>query len=42
MMLKGQFSKLKGAICNIPIKKSDIRNTPDRQADSNGLQIVKL
>ena len=42
IMLKGQFPKMKGAICNVPVDTVDISNTLPRQADSNGLIIVKL
>ena len=41
-MHKGQFLRLKGAICNIPIESNDIINTLPGGADSNGLLMVKL
>ena len=41
-MPKGQFPKLKGAICNIPIETMDITNTLPQGADSSGLLMVKL
>ena len=41
-MLKGQFPKLKSAICNIPIETMDITNTLLQGADSSELLIVKL
>ena len=41
-MPKGQFPKLKGAICNIPIDRSDITNVLPRGTDSSGLIMVKL
>ena len=37
---KGQFPKLKGAICNIPTDISDVTNDLPHSADSNG-QIKK-
>ena len=40
-MLKGQFQKLKGAICNIAIDTSAIINVLPHSADSNGLIMVK-
>ena len=42
IMLKGQFPKLKSAICNIPIETMDITNTLLQGADSSELLIVKL
>ena len=39
---KGQFPKLKGPICNIPIYISDITNILPHGADSSGLIMVKL
>ena len=39
---KGQFPKLKGPICNIPIYISDITNILPHDADSSGLIMVKL
>ena len=41
-MPKGQFQKLKGAICNIPIDTSDTTNILRHSADSSGLIMVKL
>ena len=41
-MPKGNFPKLKGSICNIPIESHDITNVLPRGADSNGQLIVKL
>ena len=41
-MPKGQFPKVKGAICNVPIDNVDVSNVLPRQADSNGLMIIKL
>ena len=42
IMPKGQFPKLKSAICNIPIDTSDITNVLLHDADSIGLIMVKL
>ena len=42
IMPKGQFSKLKGALCNIPIETMDITNTLPQGGDSSELLIVKL
>ena len=42
IMPKGQFPKIKGTICNVPIDTVDICNTLPQPADSNGLVIVKL
>ena len=42
IMPKGQFPKLKGSICNIPVNASDIINVLPHGADSNGLVVVKL
>ena len=39
---KGNFSKIKGAICNALIESVDICNVISRSADSNGLIIGKL
>ena len=39
---KGEFSKIKGSICNVPIDSDDVCNILPRGADSNGLVIVKL
>ena len=41
-MPKGQFPKLKGAICNIPIDTSDITNVLPHGADSRIKTQVKL
>ena len=41
-MPKGQFPKLKGSTCNIPINTSDIINVLLHGQDSNGLVVVKL
>ena len=41
-MPKGQFPKVKGAICNVPIDNVDVSNLLPRQAGSNGLMIIKL
>ena len=39
---KGQFSKIKGIICNIPIEVANVYNTLPRPSVSNGLMVVKL
>ena len=41
-MPKSQGPKIRGAICNVPIDTTDISNNLPRQADRNGLVIVKL
>ena len=41
-MPKGQSPKLKVALCNIPIDVVDVCNILPRQADSNGIIIVKI
>ena len=42
IMPKGQSPKLKGALCNIPVKHVDVSSLLPRTADSNGLVIVKF
>ena len=42
MHAKGEFAKIKGSICNIPIKAADICHILPRPAVSNGLIRVKL
>ena len=42
IMPKGQFPKLKGSICSIPVNTSDIINVLPHGADSNSLVVVKL
>ena len=42
IMPKGQSPKLKGALCNIPVKHVDVSSLLTRTADSNGLVIVKF
>ena len=39
---KGEFSKIKGSICNIPVEAANICNILPRPAVSNGLIFVKL
>ena len=39
---KGEFSKIKGSICNIPVEAGGVCKVLPRAADSNGLIIVKL
>ena len=42
IMPKGNFPKLKGSICNVPIDTVDISDVLPRGADSNGLVVIKL
>ena len=39
---KGEFSKIRGSICNIPIEADSLCNILPRPADSTGVIIVKL
>ena len=39
---KGEFSKIKGNIINVPVETENIFNILPRSCDSNGLIIVKL
>ena len=39
---KGEFSKIKGSICNIPVETANICNILPRPAVSNGIIVVKL
>ena len=39
---KGEFGKIKGSICNIPIETAIICNSLPRPADSKGLIVAKL
>ena len=39
---KGNFPKLKGSICNLPIYTVDISDVLPHGADSNGLVVIKL
>ena len=41
-MPKGNFPKLYGSICNVPIDTVDISDGLPGGADSNGLVIIKL
>ena len=41
-MAKGQFRKIKGTICNVPIESEAICNVLPRGVDSNGLILLKL
>ena len=41
IMPKGQSPKLKGALCNTPIEMINISDVLPRQADSNGIVLVK-
>ena len=40
-MPKSKFPKLKGSICNVPLDTADIVNVLPRDADINGLAVVK-
>ena len=42
IMQKGQSPKVKGALCNVPVDYIDTTNILPRQADSNGIILVKL
>jgi len=42
IMPKGQQPKIKGAICNIPVRADAVSNCLPRSADNNGLLFVKL
>ena len=39
---KGEFPKIKGSFCNIPMETANICNILPRLAVSNGLVVVKL
>ena len=39
---KGEFSRIKGSICNVPIEATNVCNILPRSAVSNGLIVVKL
>ena len=41
-MAKGEFSKFKGSICNIPMEAASVYNVSTRPAVSNGLNVFKL
>lgn len=41
-MPKGQFPKLKGAICNVPMETESVCTTLPRGSDSNGIIMAKL
>ena len=41
-MLKGQFTKVKGAMCTVPIATENICKKLLRGIDSNGLILLKL
>ena len=41
-MPKGQFRKIKGAICNVPIEDDTICNILPRGIDSNGMILLNL
>ena len=42
IMPKGQFPKVKGAICNVPVDAQDVSTVLPRPADNNGLLLLKL
>ena len=42
IMSKIQSSKIKGSACNVPAEIMDVSNLLPRQANSNGLFIIKL
>ena len=42
IMPKGNFPKIKGAICNVPMETEDVCNVLPRPACSNGLLLLKL
>ena len=39
---KGEFSKIKGNICNIPVETDTISNVLSRPVNNNGLVLAKL
>ena len=39
---KGEFSKIKGSICNIPVEAANISNILPRPTVSNRLIVVRL
>ena len=41
-MPKGQFSKIKGAVCKVAVEADSMCNILPRGADSNGLILLKL
>ena len=41
-MPKGQFSKIKGAVCNVPVEADSMCNILPRGTDSNDLILIKL
>ena len=42
VMGKGQYPKIKGAICNIPVNVSDVVDVLPRSSHSSGILLVKL
>ena len=42
VMSKGNFPKLKGSICGVPIDAGDISDVLPRGGDINGLVVIKL
>ena len=41
-MPKGQYPKVKGAICNVPVEAEDVCNVLPRPPENNGLLFLKL
>ena len=41
-MPKGQQPKIKGAICNIPVRADAVSNCLPRPPDNNGVLFVRL
>ena len=42
IMPKGQSPKIKGSVCNVPVEIMDVSTLLSKQANSNGLVIIKL
>ena len=42
IMPKGQFSKIKGAVCNVPVEADSMCHILTRGTDSNDLILIKL
>ena len=42
VMPKGQFSKIKGEVCNVPVEADSMCNILPMGADSNGLILLKI
>ena len=41
-MPRGEFGKLKGKICNVPLETLDVTNVLPRPNDSNSIVIIKF